>query len=49
MGTGEGGPGRKVYRLTDAGWTRLRQESAGWETFSDAMAQLLSHAVEENP
>ncbi|MER6388573.1 PadR family transcriptional regulator [Streptomyces sp. NPDC059382] len=46
---GEGGPGRKVYRLTDAGWSRLRQETAGWEKFSGAMARLLSPSVEDNP
>lgn len=44
---GEGGPGRKVYRLTDAGRARLRQESEGWVRFSDAMARLLSHGTEE--
>lgn len=44
---GEGGPGRKVYRLTDAGRARLRQETAGWLQFSDAMARLLPPGVEE--
>ncbi|MGP3690218.1 PadR family transcriptional regulator [Streptomyces sp. IBSNAI002] len=43
---GEGGPGRKVYRLTGDGRARLRQEAVGWGQFSEAMARLLSHAVE---
>ncbi|MFD3682010.1 PadR family transcriptional regulator [Streptomyces sp. NPDC058613] len=44
---GEGGPGRKVHRLTDAGRARPRQETVGWSRFSGAMARLLSPGVEE--
>ncbi|MFD4246027.1 PadR family transcriptional regulator [Streptomyces sp. NPDC058525] len=43
---GEGGPGRKVYRLTGEGRARLRQEAASWGQFSQAMAQLLAHSGE---
>ncbi|MFE5126000.1 PadR family transcriptional regulator [Streptomyces sp. NPDC056669] len=39
---GEGGPGRKVYRLTDAGWARLREERMGWEHFSGSVDRLLA-------
>lgn len=46
---GEGGPGRKVYRLTDAGRARLREETTSWKQFSDAMGQLLAHSTEELP
>ncbi|MGW8949076.1 PadR family transcriptional regulator [Streptomyces sp. NPDC055709] len=46
---GEGGPGRKVYRLTDAGRARLREEATSWKQFSDAMDQLLAHGMEELP
>ncbi|MFD7231593.1 PadR family transcriptional regulator [Streptomyces sp. NPDC059881] len=46
---GEGGPGRKVYRLTDAGRARLREEATSWKQFSDAMDQLLAPGMEELP
>ncbi|MEJ8660986.1 MULTISPECIES: PadR family transcriptional regulator [Streptomyces] len=46
---GEGGPGRKVYRLTDTGRARLREEATSWKQFSDAMDQLLAHGMEELP
>ncbi|MFD4577485.1 PadR family transcriptional regulator [Streptomyces sp. NPDC058417] len=45
---GEGGPGRKVYRLTDAGHARLREDTAGWRQFSDAMDRLLATNVKES-
>ena len=32
-----GGPPRKVYRLTESGEKRLREEQIGWRTFSKAM------------
>src|ERR1044072_1081387 len=38
---GEGGPGRKVYRLTDAGRAGLRDEMAHWQEFSAAMDRLM--------
>ncbi|WP_326841100.1 PadR family transcriptional regulator [Streptomyces sp. NBC_01558] len=44
---GEGGPGRKVYRLTDAGRARLAEESASWQRFSHSMDQLLRQATKE--
>ncbi|MCZ7456133.1 PadR family transcriptional regulator [Streptomyces sp. WMMC940] len=46
---GEGGPGRKVYRLTDVGRARLREETSGWKQFSCAMDQLLARDAEELP
>ncbi|MEU8585788.1 PadR family transcriptional regulator [Streptomyces sp. NPDC048664] len=42
---GEGGPGRKVYRLTDAGRARLLEETASWERFSRSMDGLLGQAA----
>ncbi|AXK35097.1 PadR family transcriptional regulator [Streptomyces armeniacus] len=44
---GEGGPGRKVYRLTDAGRVRLHDEIARWEDFSRAMERLVRQAGKE--
>ncbi|MGS2589793.1 PadR family transcriptional regulator [Streptomyces hebeiensis] len=44
---GEGGPGRKVYRLTDAGRARLHEEAESWQRFSGAMDGLLDRAVKE--
>ncbi|MET9669544.1 PadR family transcriptional regulator [Streptomyces sp. NPDC006475] len=46
---GEGGPGRKVYRLTEAGRDRLREESISWKQFSDAMDQLLAQSRQAPP
>ncbi len=42
---GEGGPGRKVYTLTDAGRDRLAAERVRWREFSAAMDQLLAHSA----
>ena len=39
---GEGGPGRKVYRLTTEGRARRTVEVAGWESFSTALDALLT-------
>ncbi|BBJ38284.1 hypothetical protein GCM10017744_008610 [Streptomyces antimycoticus] len=44
---GEGGPGRKVYRLTDAGRDRLREEAASWQRFSEAMNRLLAQNAKD--
>ncbi|MFI9645311.1 PadR family transcriptional regulator [Streptomyces sp. NPDC052040] len=44
---GEGGPGRKVYRLTDAGRARLAEETAGWQRFSVSMDRLLKQDMGE--
>lgn len=46
---GEGGPGRKVYRLTDAGRARLLEEAADWQRFSGSMDQLLRQGTKEAP
>ncbi|MEE1942659.1 PadR family transcriptional regulator [Streptomyces sp. TRM 70361] len=43
---GEGGPGRKVYRLTGAGRLRLDEERARWRAFSAAMDGLLEQSEE---
>ncbi|MEV0693380.1 PadR family transcriptional regulator [Streptomyces sp. NPDC050388] len=34
---GEGGPGRKYYRLTDAGRDRLARERQAWQEFRTAV------------
>jgi PadR family transcriptional regulator, regulatory protein PadR len=39
-GAGEGGPGRKYYRITEAGRERLRQERAAWRAFTGAVGSL---------
>ncbi|WP_326555078.1 PadR family transcriptional regulator [Micromonospora sp. NBC_01813] len=39
---GEGGPGRKVYSITDAGRRRLADESARWGDFTGAFDRLLA-------
>ncbi|MGW7350466.1 PadR family transcriptional regulator [Streptomyces sp. Z26] len=44
---GDGGPGRKVYRLTDTGRERLREEIARWQEFSHAMDGLVGQADRE--
>ncbi|WP_406003183.1 PadR family transcriptional regulator [Streptomyces sp. NBC_00829] len=38
---GEGGPGRKVYALTEAGRDTLREQRAQWARFSVLMGGLL--------
>ncbi|GAA3986848.1 hypothetical protein GCM10022247_01490 [Allokutzneria multivorans] len=38
---GQGGPGRKVYRLTAAGHQRLVAETERWQDFSVAMDRLV--------
>lgn len=44
---GDGGPGRKVYRLTDAGRTQLREEIARWRDFAQTMGHLVQEADKE--
>lgn len=39
---GEGGPGRKVYSITEAGRQRLAAERARWVEFTDAFDRLLA-------
>ncbi|WP_197683960.1 PadR family transcriptional regulator [Allokutzneria albata] len=41
---GQGGPGRKVYRLTAAGRERLVAETERWHHFSVAMDRLVGKA-----
>lgn len=38
---GEGGPGRKVFSLTDSGHARLDDLRASWPPFAGAVAELL--------
>ncbi|MFD4635330.1 PadR family transcriptional regulator [Streptomyces sp. NPDC058284] len=40
-GAGEGGPGRKYYRITEEGRARLRRDQAAWGDFSRTVASLL--------
>jgi PadR family transcriptional regulator PadR len=44
---GEGGPGRKVYSMTEAGRTRLTTERARWREFAAALDRLLVTTGEE--
>lgn len=44
---GEGGPGRKVYSLTEDGAQWLAAQSTQWSRFSERMDQLLSRTFEE--
>ncbi|WP_063760815.1 PadR family transcriptional regulator [Streptomyces aureocirculatus] len=39
-GAGEGGPGRKYYRITDAGRARLHRDRAAWTAFTTTVASL---------
>ncbi|NLU68434.1 PadR family transcriptional regulator [Streptomyces sp. HNM0574] len=40
-GAGEGGPGRKYYRITAHGRARLGEEAAAWGEFTSAVGALL--------
>ncbi|WP_248503266.1 PadR family transcriptional regulator [Streptomyces sp. D2-8] len=40
-GAGEGGPGRKYYRITDKGRERLRRDSTAWHDLNSTVASLL--------
>ncbi|MFV0134354.1 PadR family transcriptional regulator [Streptomyces sp. HMX87] len=40
-GAGDGGPGRKYYRITEQGRARLRHDRALWNDFGAAVASLL--------
>ncbi len=44
---GEGGPGRKVYALTDAGRTRLVDDRARWQDFVVTVDRLFATTGEE--
>ena len=39
---GDGGPGRKYYRLTGDGREMLRRQAMAWETFASAVGELLA-------
>lgn len=39
-GAGEGGPGRKYYRITDEGRARLRRDRAAWRDFTATVGTL---------
>lgn len=42
---GEGGPGRKYYRLTDDGRQRLTDRASGWLRFTDLTRTLVADAT----
>jgi PadR family transcriptional regulator, regulatory protein PadR len=44
---GEGGPGRKVYRLTGSGHAMLSADTARWREFAAALDHLLEQTREE--
>ncbi|WP_267244189.1 PadR family transcriptional regulator [Streptomyces sp. PR69] len=44
-GAGEGGPGRKYYRITDRGRARLRGEGAAWRAFAATVESVLEDRV----
>ncbi|WP_447038958.1 PadR family transcriptional regulator [Streptomyces sp. DSM 118878] len=41
-GAGEGGPGRKYYRITEEGRARLRRDQAAWGDFTRTVDSLLT-------
>ena len=46
-GTSDNNRKAKFYRLTAAGRRRLKQETAGWESYTAAMAAALRVRTEE--
>ncbi|OEU90398.1 PadR family transcriptional regulator [Streptomyces abyssalis] len=44
---GEGGPGRKVYSLTESGQDWLTSQGARWGEFAERMDQLLSSTLQK--
>lgn len=42
---GDGGPGRKYYRLTAAGRRALAADVAAWRTFVSSVDRLVDHAA----
>lgn len=42
---GEGGPGRKYYRITDAGRRALTADATSWRRFATSVDRLLRQAV----
>lgn len=45
---GDGGPGRKYYRLTDAGHVELRDGAARWARFADLTRALVTRTTTED-
>lgn len=45
---GEGGPGRKVYAITDNGRRWLAEDIAAWHVFSTALDSLLTRTQEQS-
>jgi PadR family transcriptional regulator PadR len=46
-GVSENNRRAKYYKLTDAGWGRLKVETAGWNRLASAMAAALNATPEE--
>jgi len=44
---GDGGPGRKYYRLTDTGHAELRDGAARWARFADLTRALVTRTTTE--
>lgn len=44
---GEGGPGRKVYAITEDGRRRLTEQWASWRRFTAALGQFLDYTMEQ--
>ncbi|WP_328467918.1 PadR family transcriptional regulator [Actinoplanes sp. NBC_00393] len=42
---GQGGPGRKVYAITEAGRERLAGQRASWSRFADTMGRFIEHTT----
>ncbi|MFD9860801.1 PadR family transcriptional regulator [Streptomyces alboflavus] len=48
-GAGEGGPGRKYYRITDAGRARLHHDRTAWAAFTHSVAALTGTDAPNDP
>ncbi|MBJ3806918.1 helix-turn-helix transcriptional regulator [Streptomyces flavofungini] len=48
-GAGEGGPGRKYYRITDAGRARLHHDRTAWASFTHSVATLTGTTAPGTP
>ncbi|WJV47907.1 PadR family transcriptional regulator [Streptomyces flavofungini] len=48
-GAGEGGPGRKYYRITDAGRARLHHDRTAWASFTHSVATLTGTSAPSVP
>lgn len=45
---GDGGPGRKYYRLTDVGHSELRKGAARWARFTDVTREAITRTTTED-